>query len=306
MDRLRAYQHFAPARTLAGRFFNRVSGSNTALVRQFACRAEGHLALVLLCQRLSGDRAGKLAMAGANGKRGRRTGILRASRPPAWACPGDVSGYSVLCGGGMGGRPWVTFPADRSAGRRKPGSRRVGTGVAVLPRLESRYRRGSGSRSSVQSLTVPGRLYEDQRQVVGGHFDDVVEAKAVGQGRALHFLQVADAECRIALFEPRSEEHTSELQSRFGISYAVFCLKKKKRRQGPRYPHHHRITRDKMHNCETSMKEIARVFFFLIIRRPPRSTLFPYTTLFRSRSASDRAPRRARHCAGRASRRRRC
>src|ERR1043166_8318171 len=25
----------------------------------------------------------------------------------------------------------------------------------------------------------------------------------------------------------RSEEHTSELQSRFGISYAVFCLKKK-------------------------------------------------------------------------------
>src|ERR1043166_8739110 len=25
---------------------------------------------------------------------------------------------------------------------------------------------------------------------------------------------------------PRSEEHTSELQSRFGISYAVFCLKK--------------------------------------------------------------------------------
>src|SRR2546430_11960237 len=27
-------------------------------------------------------------------------------------------------------------------------------------------------------------------------------------------------------------------------------------------------------------------FFFLMIRRPPRSTLFPYTTLFRSGSAS--------------------
>src|SRR3712207_8946345 len=26
-----------------------------------------------------------------------------------------------------------------------------------------------------------------------------------------------------------------------------------------------------------------RLFFFLMIRRPPRSTLFPYTTLFRSR-----------------------
>ena len=46
----------------------------------------------------------------------------------------------------------------------------------------------------------------------------------------------------------RSEEHTSELQSPRIISYAVFCLKK----------------------------------IFLMIRRPPRSTLFPYTTLFRS------------------------
>src|SRR3989442_6434083 len=29
-----------------------------------------------------------------------------------------------------------------------------------------------------------------------------------------------------------------------------------------------------------------RFFFFLMIRRPPRSTLFPYTTLFRSLRAS--------------------
>src|SRR3989442_5794946 len=28
-------------------------------------------------------------------------------------------------------------------------------------------------------------------------------------------------------------------------------------------------------------------FFFLMIRRPPRSTLFPYTTLFRSRQVCD-------------------
>src|SRR5256885_5444834 len=28
--------------------------------------------------------------------------------------------------------------------------------------------------------------------------------------------------------------------------------------------------------------QIILVFFFLMIRRPPRSTLFPYTTLFRS------------------------
>src|SRR3712207_9428524 len=31
-------------------------------------------------------------------------------------------------------------------------------------------------------------------------------------------------------------------------------------------------------------------FFFLMIRRPPRSTLFPYTTLFRSGSRPASAP----------------
>src|SRR3546814_8015853 len=31
--------------------------------------------------------------------------------------------------------------------------------------------------------------------------------------------------------QPRSEEHTSELQSLMRISYAVFCLKKKKQRK---------------------------------------------------------------------------
>src|SRR6266542_6374134 len=30
------------------------------------------------------------------------------------------------------------------------------------------------------------------------------------------------------------------------------------------------------------------IFFFLMIRRPPRSTLFPYTTLFRSRCPVER------------------
>src|SRR2546422_7281653 len=32
-----------------------------------------------------------------------------------------------------------------------------------------------------------------------------------------------------------------------------------------------------LHDCSTRL-----FFFFLMIRRPPRSTLFPYTTLFRS------------------------
>src|SRR5256885_7100592 len=32
----------------------------------------------------------------------------------------------------------------------------------------------------------------------------------------------------------------------------------------------------------SAVPRICFVFFFLMIRRPPRSTLFPYTTLFRS------------------------
>src|SRR6266513_4736801 len=32
------------------------------------------------------------------------------------------------------------------------------------------------------------------------------------------------------------------------------------------------------------------IFFFLMIRRPPRSTLFPYTTLFRSSTRPRTAP----------------
>src|SRR3546814_10014354 len=36
---------------------------------------------------------------------------------------------------------------------------------------------------------------------------------------------------------PRSEEHTSELQSLMRISYAVFCLKKKKRTQQNKQTH---------------------------------------------------------------------
>src|SRR2546427_3063045 len=35
---------------------------------------------------------------------------------------------------------------------------------------------------------------------------------------------------------------------------------------------------------------VAAAFFFLMIRRPPRSTLFPYTTLFRSDGRGRREP----------------
>src|SRR5258708_1478464 len=34
--------------------------------------------------------------------------------------------------------------------------------------------------------------------------------------------------------------------------------------------------------CLYAYHRVVDIFFFLMIRRPPRSTLFPYTTLFRS------------------------
>src|SRR2546422_7547567 len=44
----------------------------------------------------------------------------------------------------------------------------------------------------------------------------------------------------------------------------------------------------------TLTHQYAPFFFFLMIRRPPRSTLFPYTTLFRSHHGRDRAHHGAR------------
>src|SRR3712207_8637766 len=38
---------------------------------------------------------------------------------------------------------------------------------------------------------------------------------------------------------------------------------------------------------ETKRRPLMALFFFLMIRRPPRSTLFPYTTLFRSATLLD-------------------
>src|SRR2546423_6214597 len=49
-------------------------------------------------------------------------------------------------------------------------------------------------------------------------------------------------------------------------------------------------------NC--SLDFIHYLFFFLMIRRPPRSTLFPYTTLFRSRRTAI-GPRTRQPCVGR-------
>src|SRR5256885_2329363 len=70
----------------------------------------------------------------------------------------------------------------------------------------------------------------------------------------------------------RSEEHTSELQSPCNIVCRLLLEKKNL-------------------DCMLSL-----FFFFLMIRRPPRSTLFPYTTLFRSHRPGARSRRSTEVC----------
>src|SRR3989337_531719 len=106
------------------------------------------------------------------------------------------------------------------------------------------------------------------------------------------------------------DRKSTRLNSSHGsISYAVFCLKKIKivsvvigvvwsivsatslyvytccnESSGVGVVvtcHHFRLVSDRL-----------LIFFFLMIRRPPRSTLFPYTTLFRS-APRPRSPRRS-------------
>src|SRR6185295_6041662 len=81
---------------------------------------------------------------------------------------------------------------------------------------------------------------------------------------------------------PRSEEHTSELQSR---QYLVcrLLLEKKKIRIARTL---HQLRQQAYLEIGSSRDQNVgfvqiHYFFFLMIRRPPRSTLFPYTTLFR-------------------------
>src|SRR3712207_9446718 len=54
-----------------------------------------------------------------------------------------------------------------------------------------------------------------------------------------------------------------------------------------------RVREKEVNRLRGGLEEDTGVVFFLMIRRPPRSTLFPYTTLFRSQddALEDRDPR---------------
>src|ERR1039458_1715552 len=83
----------------------------------------------------------------------------------------------------------------------------------------------------------------------------------------------------------RSEEHTSELQS---LRHLVcrLLLEKKNTAQARRLFHDHLV---KGNECwlKYPVATYAKSVFFLMKGRPPRSTLFPYPTLFRSVPVED-------------------
>src|SRR3546814_9794371 len=69
------------------------------------------------------------------------------------------------------------------------------------------------------------------RAVLGGLMRGRDEEMNRGKGAALKLLMqgsITAEQMKGFVEEARSEEHTSELQSLMRISYAVFCLKKKK------------------------------------------------------------------------------
>src|SRR6516165_8848730 len=118
-------------------------------------------------------------------------------------------------------------------------------------------------------------------------------------GTVAYEAALATMEARAAAIAEGDRKSTRLNSSHSQISYAVFCLKKKtelghsprklKKRlefAGGVSPDGTRIAFTP-HLLNTGyVREIGVmgsvfVFFFLMIRRPPRSTLFPYTTLFR-------------------------
>src|SRR3546814_90799 len=80
---------------------------------------------------------------------------------------------------------------------------------------------GTTGESPTLTATESVDLFRAVRQAV-----DVPVIAGTGSNDTAHAIRQSEAAAGIGV---RSEEHTSELQSLMRISYAVFCLKKKKK-----------------------------------------------------------------------------
>ena len=163
---------------------------------------------------------------------------------------GKVAGMSMSSAGtGPGGTVRVTLRGDTSLNY---GANEALFVIDGIPMSNGTVASGSGANYANSNAPV------DFGNPISDLNPDDIENVSVLKGPAAAALYGSMGQNGVVLITTksgreqrgigRSEEHTSELQSPILISYAVFCLKK----------------------------------IFLMIRRPPRSTLFPYTTLFRS------------------------
>src|SRR3546814_3912353 len=98
--------------------------------------------------------------------------------------------------------------------RRPPRSTRTDTLLPYTPLFRS-----AGIYASFQQVAADGIRRGRDRRIGRGVAGACVQFRAAVKRR----LARIEREAR----EPRSEEHTSELQSLMRISYAVLCLKKK-------------------------------------------------------------------------------
>src|SRR3546814_20887243 len=77
-----------------------------------------------------------------------------------------------------------------------------------------------GARDEAHEVAIAGLVLHQEDELVGRRRGAVARLAGLSGGQLARYLELAA--------DDRSEEHTSELQSLMRISYAVFCLKKKK------------------------------------------------------------------------------
>src|SRR3546814_9245497 len=85
-------------------------------------------------------------------------------------------------------------------------------------------------------LQIVDRQPREQRQA------GIAGAEIVDRDRAAERADLRQLRRRARRVAERSEEHTSELQSLMRISYAVFCLKKKRNMKKYRQPDNNQTT----------------------------------------------------------------
>src|SRR3546814_1065353 len=109
------------------------------------------------------------------------------------------------------GVDFVVANTDAQALNASPAERRIQLGTQITQGL------GAGSRPEVGRAAAEESIAQVEEALNGAHMCFVAAGMGGGTGTGA-----------APVIAKRSEEHTSELQSLMRISYAVFCLKKKK------------------------------------------------------------------------------